>query len=641
MYSLYQALLTQHPRQLTSIKCAEQTIAQLHRYFEDVVLENNLSALVVESLPLAVERSLRDLGRVREVGRAAHKAFFFVSPDDALNELPLRTGEQDREPVLLKRTEDNPINERFVVIADSRFSALLASVRGTAEDGTETADDEVIWTFEPDIVYSALEYLMARVSAERPFQAAAFTSAVHASMPKATSLQLTVSVTTKLARLLQEQAAREIAVNRIATAIRNTLELGSILQTTVNEVGRALNVLDCTLRVSASAGDEALTHCYFRDGVHDLNDEVELLSDLDAYAARLLRHGDHYVLDGRGAADTLAQNICPLAVVPLIFQERIMGTLMVRSDDPARVWQENEVLLLRTVADQLTVAVNHARLFAQIQQQALTDGLTGCFNRRSFEMQLERDLHLATRMRQPLSLILLDIDEFKKVNDSYGHEAGDVALRMIADVLREELRGVDSASRHGGEEFAVILPQATMDGALIVAERLRARIANTLIPGVGYITASFGVASFPQHASSRDTLVGTADRALYTAKSQGRNRTCTPDDLTHEADADGFSESANVCELESAPSRDNLFEHASDHPSTIFTEPNPFAIPYTVLSETDETEPSVTSHDARTDDEPLHEPSLNEDSFVAAASLAPDATEALINSLTPQLQSLN
>ena len=527
MHSLYHALLVQHSRQLTSVRCAEQTIAQLHRYFEDVILENNLAALVVESLPLMKERSLRDLSRVREVGRAAKRAFFFVSPNDALNELPLRMSEQDREPVLLKRLEPDETNERFVVIADSRFSVLLASVPSREEDGTQISGDEVIWSFEPDIVYSALEYLMARVTAERPYQAPMFASSVKASMPKATSLQLTVSVTTKLARLLQEQAGREIAINRIATAIRKSLELTDILQTTVNEVGRALNTQHCAIRVEGDPGTSPLTSYYYRDGKESPRAESEELDgELNAYSDRVAKSQTNIVVDGSGKAGMHNQRLHPVAAVPLIYQDRATGTLLVRSDDPTRAWQENELLLLRTVADQVTIAVNHARLFAQTQQLALTDGLTGCCNRRSFEIQLEKDLQFAQRMSHPLSLIMIDVDHFKTVNDSFGHETGDVALRMIADVLRDGLRGVDTAARYGGEEFAVILPQADAAGALVAAERLRSRIESTKFPHVGRLTVSLGVATFPLQASSRDSLVSAADHAMYEAKRSGRNRSC-------------------------------------------------------------------------------------------------------------------
>ncbi|HVF50709.1 MAG TPA: sensor domain-containing diguanylate cyclase [Pyrinomonadaceae bacterium] len=531
MLSLYHSLLAQHARQLMPVRCAEQTIAQLHRYFEDVVLENNLAALVVENLPLRTERSLRDLARVRDVGRAARHSFLFISAEDALNKVPLRLNEWDREPVLLKRQSEGVCFEHFAVIADARFSALLASVHGREEDGYDVAHGaEVFWTFEPDIVYSALEYLMARVTAENPQQAAEFSSAVRRCMPKATSLQLTVSVTTKLARLLQEQAAREIAVNRIATAIRSSLELSSILQTTVNEVGRALGAQHSALSVAGEHDQPPLTNCYFRDGVEDEAERDELLSDLTAYSVRLGGRHKLYVQDGCGAGDEASANTHPVAVVPFIYHERFMGVLMVRSDNQARVWEQNEILLMQTVADQVAVAVNHARLFARVQQEALTDGLTGCFNRRSFELQLERDLHLATRTRQPVSLIMLDIDEFKRVNDTHGHDAGDLVLRALADALRDELRGVDTAARYGGEEFAVILPQAGMEGALLVAERLRARIEATEVSGVGCVTASFGIATFPLHAGSRDTMVTTADRALYEAKNTGRNRVCTPHD---------------------------------------------------------------------------------------------------------------
>src|SRR5262249_49583021 len=153
--------------------------------------------------------------------------------------------------------------------------------------------------------------------------------------------------------------------------------------------------------------------------------------------------------------------------------ERFIGALQVTSDNPDRVWHENEILLLHTVADQVAVAVNHAALFAQIQQQALTDGLTGCYNRRSFEMHLDREMQTARRQHQPVSLIMLDLDRFKQLNDTVGHDAGDSALRKLANCFRQELRGIDSAARFGGDEFALILPQSYPEGALIVAERLR------------------------------------------------------------------------------------------------------------------------------------------------------------------------
>ncbi|HYY96465.1 MAG TPA: sensor domain-containing diguanylate cyclase [Pyrinomonadaceae bacterium] len=528
MLSLYSALLAQHPRQLTPVRCAEPTIVQLQRYFEDVVLENNLAALVVESMLPEPQRSLRDIARARIVGRAARHAFFFVSPDDALNSATLSDDASCSEPILMQRSAQGDADERFVVIADARFSGLLASVRNRDADGAETGD-EVIWSFEPDIVYSALEYLMARVKAEIPTHAHLFARAVRTCVPKTTSLQLTVSVTTKLARLLQEQAVREIAVNRIATAIRSSLELPSVLQTTVNEVGRALGAQYSALSVEGEHGQPSLTTYYLRDGDGDDALYAELLSDLEAYGVRLRGRMKTYVHDGGTGA--VGADGRPVAVVPVIFHERTMGVLMITSDDPQRLWQDNEIMLMRTVADQVAVAVNHARLFQQVQQQALTDGLTGCFNRRFFEIQLERDLHLATRMRQPVSLILLDIDYFKRVNDAHGHDAGDAALRLLAGALREEVRGVDTAARYGGEEFAIILPQAGEEGALVVAERLRSRIERTEVPGVGSITASLGVATFPLHASSRELLVTTADRALYQAKRTGRNRVCSPADL--------------------------------------------------------------------------------------------------------------
>jgi len=141
-------------------------------------------------------------------------------------------------------------------------------------------------------------------------------------------------------------------------------------------------------------------------------------------------------------------------------------------------------------------------------------------------MHLDREMQVSRRQHQPLSLIMLDLDRFKQLNDSAGHDAGDAALRKLADCFKQELRGVDSASRFGGDEFALILPQAYAEGALLVAERLRARIAEIQIPGFGNLSASMGIATFPSQGSSRQDLVVAADSALYTAKRTGRNRVC-------------------------------------------------------------------------------------------------------------------
>lgn len=524
MYSLYHSLLAQHPRQLMPVPCAPSTIAQLHRYFEDVVLENNLGALVVECLPTSSQRPARDIARFNELDKAAKNLFLWVSSQDELANLVLSRGKEDTNSIVFERTDQGKDYERFVVIADARFSALIASVHSGDEE--DASRDLVIWTFEPDVVYSALEYLMARVTAEHSFHSDAFANAVRVSMPKATSLQLTLGVTTKLARLLQEQAEREIAVNRLATAIRNSLELDSVLQTAANEVGRALNVHSCAVRVEGALVGRQMTKYHLRSGAAADSEQAEsLLTHVESISNRLSNSPISYVVEGDNSEAT---PVLADAVVPLIYQGNFIGLLLVRSDDLTRVWADNELLLLHTVADQLAVAVNQAHLFAQMQQQALTDGLTGCYNRRSFELQLERDLHLATRMRQPLSLIMVDLDNFKQINDQAGHDAGDAALCLLADSLRSELRAVDTAARFGGDEFVIILPQANSEGAMLVAERLRKRMSEIEVPHFGQITASLGVATFPVHASSRDTLVVAADRALYNSKNCGRNRVSLP-----------------------------------------------------------------------------------------------------------------
>jgi diguanylate cyclase (GGDEF)-like protein len=521
MHTLYNFLLAQHPRQLNPVRCRETTISQLHRYLEDVVLENNLPALVIECLPTSEQRATREIGRLKDLDRTSRNCFLMLTRQDAFSKLLTADGAEFGKVQVLDRIENSQAYERFVVIADTRFSALLASMH--VEETDARSEDHVIWTFEPDIVYSALEYLMARVSAEHPSRGNAFTSAVRGSMPKATSLQLTLGVTTKLARLLQEQAEREVVINHIAAAIGKSASLEGVLQTAASGIGRALDVPCCVIRVSGDLVVNEITRSYLGSDVTRHTVGNHWLADLDKVSSRLARVAETSVIDGDHPQ---AQSPIAQAIIPLN-RNGSVGFVMVRTDDPTRVWTDSELMFLHTVADQITVAVQQAHLLTQLRQQALTDALTGCYNRRAFELQLERDLHLATRMRQPLSLIMMDIDDFKNINDRAGHDGGDSALRMIAENLRAEVRAVDTAVRFGGDEFAIILPQANVEGAMIVAERLRKRIEQTEVPGYGRMTASFGLATFPVHASSRETLVVLADRALYNSKHAGRNQVST------------------------------------------------------------------------------------------------------------------
>ncbi|HEX8495079.1 MAG TPA: diguanylate cyclase [Pyrinomonadaceae bacterium] len=158
------------------------------------------------------------------------------------------------------------------------------------------------------------------------------------------------------------------------------------------------------------------------------------------------------------------------------------------------------------------------------EEQAFTDHLTGLANRRRFERQLEREVTRTLRYSRPFCLLLLDIDNFKSVNDTYGHETGDDVIRHLAKTLQAATRGIDLAARVGGEEFAIILPETEFEGGCETAERLRQGISETEIPLVGRITASFGVAEFPLCAATGRELVANADAAMYEAKRLGRNR---------------------------------------------------------------------------------------------------------------------
>ena len=185
---------------------------------------------------------------------------------------------------------------------------------------------------------------------------------------------------------------------------------------------------------------------------------------------------------------------------------------------------ENEFKFLTLFAHQIELAITIAGLFEEVRKQAITDPLTGLYNRRYFEENIDREAERALRLGQPFSLISLDLDHLKTINDTYGHQYGDLAIKAISNVLKNRARSIDIPARIGGEEFNVLLPGIDSYGAMIAAERMRAAIEAVPIDTIGGVTASIGVATFLEHSKNVFELTELADKAMYHAKINGRNQ---------------------------------------------------------------------------------------------------------------------
>jgi diguanylate cyclase (GGDEF)-like protein len=194
-----------------------------------------------------------------------------------------------------------------------------------------------------------------------------------------------------------------------------------------------------------------------------------------------------------------------------------------------RQFSHEEEELLQYLAGQAVVSIENATLHKKVERQAVTDELTGLANLRAFHSILEGEIERARRFQTPLALVMLDLDNFKLVNDKYGHQQGDEVLALVADVLRDFSRDIDAPARYGGEELAVVLPQTDAEGAAQLAERIREAVDQLEVPrvdgeGTLRLQASFGVAALPESAVDREGLIAAADAALYRAKRAGRNR---------------------------------------------------------------------------------------------------------------------
>jgi diguanylate cyclase (GGDEF)-like protein len=212
--------------------------------------------------------------------------------------------------------------------------------------------------------------------------------------------------------------------------------------------------------------------------------------------------------------------------IPLISFGQTQGVLALFSKESA-AFAESDVKSLESVADICANSIQNAHYVERVKQLAYLDGLTGIFNRRFFEMRILEEMERARRYGTGVAVVMADIDQFKKLNDEFGHLLGDEVLRQVSSVFHQNLRKIDVVCRYGGEEFALLLSQTNSEQAQVVADKLRRMVETWQFPGVPRpVTISAGVSAYPEHGTERDDLIRAADNALYAAKQMGRNRIC-------------------------------------------------------------------------------------------------------------------
>ncbi len=243
------------------------------------------------------------------------------------------------------------------------------------------------------------------------------------------------------------------------------------------------------------------------------------------------------------------KDVQSILCIPLFHKNKLVGSFTLMSKKK-ELFTEHEVEIFSILANQIAVSLDNAKMYQKVEEMAITDGLTGLYNHRKFQELLGEELRRAERHPQPLSLLLVDIDHFKKINDKYGHPAGDSVLKRLSQVLRESVREIDFPCRYGGEEFALILANTNSKGAFRMAERIRKAVAKSsfqLENGDNIeMTVSTGIAVYPDDGRTKQELIEKADQALYHAKQKGRNisyfyHSLAEEGLTGEAREQGFT----------------------------------------------------------------------------------------------------
>ncbi|MGE5575622.1 MAG: diguanylate cyclase [Syntrophothermus sp.] len=338
-------------------------------------------------------------------------------------------------------------------------------------------------------------------------------------------------------RLKEKNAELDRRMNQFAAVygltdlIGATMELDSILNAVLDTAGRLLPCDACVLHLI----DEDSRQLVAREARGQkkgwqAGDRQPLDSGIISWVAR----NGQGVLCTDVAADTRFKategenEFCSVLSVPLVIESRVVGVLSLgRMND--HYFTGDDLSLLSHLASQAAFTVHRAQLYRKLEELAITDGLTGLYNRRRFQEAFEHETQRAQRYGNNLSLLMLDLDFFKRFNDANGHPAGDRLLRDFARIISENTRNVDVTARYGGEEFVIILPDSDAKASMVVADRIATAVASRRFEGQesqpgGRVTVSVGLAAYPEHTADPGQLLELADQALYRAKKLGRNQ---------------------------------------------------------------------------------------------------------------------
>ncbi|MGE5403536.1 MAG: diguanylate cyclase [Candidatus Saccharibacteria bacterium] len=346
------------------------------------------------------------------------------------------------------------------------------------------------------------------------------------------SLQITRRELMKTNNELKYALLREKMLNDFSRALGRSLDGNILIDTITSLAPELIGAESCELGILNEDGI-TLNRVYPPDKPG--GNALSMHSDDDSSMAELwefLGSGSPRLIETRQVKANWSKpleeaGITWIMLVPLVLVETRLGVLILTSTKPQNIFSKRELNLAESLGRLAAMAVQNARLFEHSQHLANTDGLTGLNNRRHFYDLASQEIGKARRYKMPLSMIMLDIDFFKKVNDTYGHTCGDDVLRNVANCVQSNIRTVDIHGRYGGEEFVVLLPFTTAEQACILAERLRYRVAEIITRSEAQeinVTISLGIAGY--HLDGSDTLeelLKRADEALYSAKSNGRN----------------------------------------------------------------------------------------------------------------------